>query len=139
MSLTEPSSMDELVYFTRRKLGEHGFAIAWAYREDCPKCKKAKMGKPRDPKTGKVKTRAKEYVCPECGHTEEKELYEGSLTCECKYTCPHCKKQGESTAPFKRKATRIFDEEKQKKVAVKVVRMQCEHCSGNIDITQKMK
>ena len=139
MMLTEPTSMDELVYFTRRSLPNNGSAVAWVYRQDCPKCKKAKMGKPVDPKTKKVKTRSTEYQCPECNYTVNKEEYEDTLTCEANYTCPHCKKQGGSSAPFKRKSTKIFDEEKQKMVAAKLVRLECEHCKGNIDITQKMK
>lgn len=139
MSLKEPESMEELAYFTRRKLGGEGTAIAWVYRQPCPKCKKEKMGKPRDPKTGKVKSRSKEYQCPGCGYTASKDEYEETLTLEAKYTCPHCKKEGESSGPFQRKSVKIFDEEKQKKVAAKAVRLKCEHCDGNIDITQKMK
>ena len=92
--VTEPSSMDELVYFTNRKVGD-GNVMAWVYRNECPKCGKAKMGKPKDEKTGKPKIRAKEYVCPECSNTVEKEEYEETLMCEIKYTCPKCKHQGE--------------------------------------------
>ncbi len=139
MSLKEPTSTEEVVYFTRRTLGEHGRVIAWAYRQDCPKCKKAKMGKPKDEKSGKARTRAKEYTCPSCQYIVPKEEYEDSLTMEAKYSCPHCKKQGESTGPFKRKKTAVFDVEKQKKVMIPMVRLACQHCKGNIDITQKMK
>ena len=89
--VTEPESMDQLVYMTQRKIGD-GFVKAWDYRNDCPKCGKAKMGKPRDEKTGKVKIRAKEYQCPECKYTVDKQEYEETLTAEIKYTCPKCKK-----------------------------------------------
>ena len=110
-----------------------------ANRTQCPKCKKALMGKPRDPKTGKVKIRAKIYVCPACEHSVEKEAYEETLHAEIKYACPHCKKKGEARIPFKRKSVKKFDEEKQKKVAMQVLRVQCEHCGKDIDISKKMK
>jgi len=139
MSLKEPASMDELIYFTRRKLGEHGTAIAWVYKQPCPKCKKAKMSKPINEKTGRPKIRSKVYVCPACNNEEEKVAYEKTLDMECKYTCPSCKKQGESSAPFDRKNVKIFSIVKQDKVSAKAVRLQCEHCQGNIDITKKMK
>ena len=131
--------MDELVYFTRRKLGEHGFAVVWAYRKDCPECKKAKMGKPINPKTKKVKSRSKEYVCPACDYTVPKEEYEATLTVEAKVTCPHCKKQGDATGSFAKKNVKIFDAESQKKKAAKAIKLTCEHCQGEILITQKMK
>ena len=127
MALREPESMDEVIYFTRRAIGD-GKVMAWTYRKDCPKCG-AKMGKPVDAKTGKVKSRATEYVCPECGHTEEKKEHEASLTIEAKYTCPHCGKEGEGTAPYVRKT---FE-------GVKAYVIVCEHCKGKIGITKKMK
>lgn len=138
MALREPESMDELVYFTRRQLKD-GEVMAWVYRGDCPECGKGKMGKPIDPKTKKVKTRAKEYECPECHHTVQKEEYEDTLTAEAKYTCPHCGKEGESTAPYKRKSVRVEDEESGKMTTMKVLRFSCEHCGKNVDIAQKMK
>ena len=64
--MKRPESMDELVYFTRRDIGE-GEATVWVFRGLCPKCGKGVMGKPVGPK-GKIKVRAKEYVCPECGN-----------------------------------------------------------------------
>lgn len=136
--VTEPTSMEDLVYMTRRALGD-GLLMAWVYRGDCPKCKKGKMGKPKDPKTGKPKIRAKEYVCPECNHTVEKVEYEETLTCEVKYKCPHCKKDGEAAVPFKRKNVSVMDEEKGKKVSVKAVKFACQHCDGQILIVKKMK
>jgi predicted RNA-binding Zn-ribbon protein involved in translation (DUF1610 family) len=126
--VTEPQSMDELIYFTRRAIG-NGKAMAWVYRKECPKCHKAKMGKPVDPKTGSAKIRAKEYTCPECGFTEEKVEHEESLTLEAKYTCPHCGKEGEGTTPYKRKT---FE-------GVPSYVVVCEHCSGKIGISKKMK
>lgn len=96
------------------------------------------MGKPKDEK-GKVKIRAKEYVCPECNYTVEKDAYEKGLTANIKYTCPHCKFEGEAQVPFHRKKVQIFDEESQKKNLVEVLRFQCSKCGKNIDITKKMK
>jgi len=135
----EPTNMDDLVYCTRRNLGNDGFAMAWVHKGKCPKCKKGIMGKPRDPKTGKPKIRAKEYVCPECKFTIEKKEYEESLTCEMTYTCPHCKAKGEASVPFIRKRVQRVDPETGKKKPLDVVRAQCSNCDGNIDITKKLK
>ena len=138
MTLKEPTSMDELVYFTNRNVGE-GNVIAWVYRKECPKCGKALMGKPKDEKTGKPKIRANEYVCPECNYTVDKEEYEDTLSCEIKYTCPKCKYKGEIEVPFKRKKMKIFDPEKQKKIAVDAIIFECQKCKEKIVITKKMK
>lgn len=87
------------------------------------------MSKPKDPKTGKPKIRAKEYVCESCGHTEEKNAYEDTLEANIMYTCPHCAKSGEKTQAFKRKVI----------AGVQTLRVHCDFCGGNIDITKKMK
>ncbi|HII72385.1 TPA: hypothetical protein HA265_06540 [Candidatus Woesearchaeota archaeon] len=128
MALREPESMDECVYYTQRQV-DSGEVRAWVYRGDCPECGKAKMGKPRDDKTGKVKIRAKEYVCPECGYTAEKKEYEETLTCDIQYTCPACKNKGEISVPFKRKKFNGMD----------AVVFQCQKCKEKIPITKKMK
>lgn len=128
MALQEPESMEELVYFTNRELDEGGQVQCWVRRSECPECGEGLMGKPRDKKTGSVKVRARTYVCPECGFTMEKKEYEETLTAEAKYTCPHCGKEGESTTLFKRKKIKGVD----------TLRMKCEHCGGNIDVTKKM-
>lgn len=138
MALKFPESMDECIYFTRRTINS-GKACAWVFRGDCPKCGKAKMGKPRDEKTGKVKIRAKEYVCPECGHVVEKGAYEDTLTVNIQYTCPHCGNEGETQESFKRKKVQMFDEEAQKKKAVDAVKFKCGKCGKDILITKKMK
>lgn len=131
MALKFPNSMAECLYFTNRTIGDkmNGKAICWVLKQLCPKCKKALMGKPKDAKTGKVAIRAKEYVCPSCGYTAEKVAYEETLTASVQYTCPDCSSEGETQAPFKRKS---ID-------GVKTLRVQCQKCSGNIDITKKMK
>ena len=137
--LKEPASMDDLVYFTRRAIGEKGFALAWVERQPCPKCKKSLMGKPVGPK-GNVKIRAPQYECPSCKYSVEKEDYEESLTCNVKYTCQHCLKQGEASVPFLRKKVAIIDEEEGgKKTMVDSVRFECSSCKGKIDIVKKMK
>jgi len=125
--MKQPTSMGEVIYFTNRQLGEKGFAKCWVFKEDCPECKKAKMGKPTD--KGKVKIRATEYVCPACSHTIEKKAYEETLTAHCMFTCPECGKEGEDSIPFKRKAVK----------GTKALRFTCSHCKANIDITKKMK
>lgn len=139
MALRFPDSMDECVYFTRRQLGDKGKAVAWVFKEKCPECGKAIMGKPKDEKTGKAKIRAKEYVCPECGHTVEKGAYEDTLTVSIQYTCPHCGNQGETQESFKRKKVQVFDEEEQKKKSIDAIKFQCKKCGKDILITKKMK
>ncbi len=138
MALKEPASMDDLVYFTNRNLGDKGKIKAWAYRNNCPKCNKALMGKPKGEK-GKVKIRANEYTCPSCNYTVQKEEYEDTLTFEGNYTCPHCQFEGEAQVPFIRKKKKIFDEESQKKTAVESVSFPCKSCGKIIDVTKKMK
>lgn len=128
MALELPESMESLVYFTRRKI-EEGKVIAWSDKNTCPKCKKGLMGKPKDPKTGRPKIRATEYQCDACGYTEPKAEHEATLQANIIYTCPHCKKEGEQTIPFKRKNIK----------GVSTLRAICDHCGGNIDITKKMK
>ncbi|MBI2140611.1 hypothetical protein HYU14_06830, partial [Candidatus Woesearchaeota archaeon] len=93
----------------------------------CPKCQKAKMGKPVE--DGSVKIRAKEYTCPGCGFTEEKTVHEESLTLEAKYTCPGCGKEGEGTTLYKRKTF----------MGVPSYIIECQHCKGKIPVTKKMK
>jgi len=138
MTLQEPKSMDDCVYFSNRIVGK-GKAKAWVLKEKCPKCGKALMGKPKDEKTGRPKIRATEYVCPECNHTVEKQEYEDTLKINVKYTCPHCNHEGETQAPFKWKNIQRLNEETGKKQAIKSIRFQCQKCGENIDITKKMK
>lgn len=126
MPLTIPKSMDECLYFSNRFVDD-GQVLAWVYRVECPKCHKAKMGKPVV--KGKVKIRAKEYVCPECGHSEDKKEHEESLILEAKYTCPYCGKEGEGTTPYVRKNFK----------GVPSYIVDCEHCSEKIPITKKLK
>ena len=129
MAFTQPTSMDQCLYFTNRTLENGGKAKAWAFKKDCPKCKKAKMGKPINEKTGRPKIRATEYICPECEYTEEKAEHESTLFVQVAYTCPHCKKQGESETPMKRKTY----------LGVPSYVVLCEHCGEKIAITKKMK
>ena len=117
--VTEPKSMEDLVYMTTRMLDGEMIRV-WVYRQDCPKCGKAKMGKPLDEKTGKVKVRAKVYVCPECGYTVEKKAYEDTLEAEFKGKCPLCKSEIEGTVPFKRRNIK----------GVQTLRIKCPNCGG---------
>ncbi|MEA3399507.1 MAG: hypothetical protein U9R00_03300 [Patescibacteria group bacterium] len=129
MTYDLPENMDELVYFTRRKLDPNGKVFCWVPKNPCSKCKKGIMAKPKDPKTGKPKIRAKEYVCDSCGNIEDKESYEKTLMAYANYTCPHCGKEGSSKGQYKRKTIK----------GVSTLRLECEHCGGNIDVTKKMK
>lgn len=128
MALKKPNSMEECVYFTRRSI-DTGRIMAWVFRENCEKCKKGVMGKPVDAKTGAAKIRAPEYVCPSCKHTVGKAEYEDTLTCNVEYTCPKCRKSGETTAPFKRKTFQ----------GVPAIVFECLSCKEKIGITKKMK
>lgn len=126
---TIPDSMDDLVYFSRRSLTEKkGKVIAWARKQQCPKCKKALMGKPADPKTGKIMIRAKEYVCPSCGNAEEKKEHEAKIKAEIVYECPFCANKGETTAPFARKTW----------YGKKAIVFPCGKCGEKLGVTKKM-
>ena len=138
MALHLPESMNECIYFTRRQLGEKGKAVAWVFKEKCSQCGKAQMGKPRGP-DGKVKIRAKEYICPECKYTVEKGAYEDTLTANIQYTCQYYGHEGEHQMSFKRKKVKMFDEEKQKDVTVDALKFLCEKCKKDLFITKKMK
>ena len=118
--------MEECLYFTNRSVGE-GTILAWVYRKQCPKCRKASMGKPVA--KGKVQMRAKEYACPACGYREEKTVHEESLQIQAHYTCPKCKKEGESTTEYKRKNYQ----------GIPSFILTCIHCGTKIPLTKKMK
>ncbi|MBI2670749.1 hypothetical protein HYX18_02115 [Candidatus Woesearchaeota archaeon] len=135
--VTEPVSIEQCVYFTNRTIG-NGKVTAWVYKQKCQKCGKSLMSKPKDTK-GKIKIRAKEYICESCGYTIPEDEYEESLNVEIIYECPHCGNKGEAVVPFKRKKVQILDEETGKKSSVEVLRFQCSKCNNNIDITKKMK
>ncbi|MBI2667567.1 hypothetical protein HYX17_02220 [Candidatus Woesearchaeota archaeon] len=135
--IREPASMDECVYHTIRTIGE-GRVRLWVLREKCPQCGKALMAKPKDPKTNRFKTRAKEYICSECGHTEDIEKYAEKLDANIQYTCPYCKNNGELVTPFRRKRTKILDEDKQKEVYKEALIFKCGKCDKEIKVA-KMK
>ena len=127
MPLKQPESVDECVYFTRRTI-DKGHVMCWVFKEKCPKCGKALMSKPKG-EDGKVKIRAKEYVCSECGHTVEKQEYEDTLTANVVYTCPFCAYQGEIQIPFKRKTY----------LGAKALVFECAKCKQKIAVTKKLK
>ncbi|MBD3203150.1 hypothetical protein GF327_02570 [Candidatus Woesearchaeota archaeon] len=122
-----PESMEDLIYWTNRKVGK-GHVKAWVYRGECPECKKGMMGKPTHP-SGKVKVRAKIYVCDNCDYEVDKEEYEDTLDCECIYTCPKCEHKGEATFPYQRKTYK----------GAKALVFKCSECEQKIPITKKMK
>lgn len=123
-----PDSMEECVYFTKRAAG-NGKATCWVLKQLCVKCKKAMMSKPKDEKTGGVKIRAKEYVCPVCKYTAEKQAYEDTLTANIIYVCPKCGNNSEIQIPFKRKKVEGID----------ALVFNCQKCNERILITKKMK
>jgi len=129
VKLVEAKSMEECVYFTNRAIGEkfNGSVRCWVFRQQCPKCKKAFMGKPVV--DGKAKIRALEYVCPACKYTVEKQAYEDTLIANVDYVCPACQFHGGKVLPFIRK----------KVERVLTLRFPCEKCAGPIDVTKKMK
>ncbi len=127
MSLRMPENMDEVVYFTRR-VADNARILAWVFKEKCPKCHKALMGKPVG-ENGKVKIRATAYECPDCGHSVGKKEYEETLTCNIEYTCPACSFKGEAQIPFKRKKFKGVD----------ALVFECSKCKAKIPITKKMK
>ena len=130
MVLKKPKSMDECVYYTCRDIGKkgEGEVTLWVFKKKCPKCRKDYIGKPRTP-NGKVKTRAKEYVCAKCSYKVDKKDYEDSLMANIKYLCPSCKHKGELQVAFKRKNIG----------GALTLRFQCQKCGINIDVTRKMK
>ena len=130
-----PNSMDECIYFSNRTIG-NGKVMSWVYRKECPECHKTTMGKPVV--KGKVKIRATEYVCPECGFTEEKKEHEESLMLEATYTCPHCNKEGEGTTQYKR-TPYPYETAAGKRKRVPAYIIECQHCKGKIPITKKLK
>ena len=123
------AEIEKLVYYTQRKIRPNGHAAAWVYRQKCPKCGKGLMGKPRDEKTGKVKIRSPDYICPDCGHAVEKKAYEESLTANIEYKCPKCRNEGEIQIPYKRKNFQ----------GVPSLLFDCPKCGEKIAITKKMK
>jgi len=130
MQCKEPESMDELIYFTNRFLeGTKGYAKAWARKLPCPKCKKGKMGKPINPKTGRPKPRAAYYECDACGYQESKEEHAPKLIVEIKYKCPECSHESCVQMPYKRKKYKGVD----------AFITKCENCGYVIAVTKKMK
>ncbi len=127
MALKIPDSMEELVYWTSRAVGDAKIK-AWAERENCPVCNKSLMGKPRGD-NGSIKIRAAYYECPACHHKVDKTEYEDTLTASIIYTCSKCKNNGEIQIPFKRK----------KYQGVESLLFMCQKCNEKIPITKKMK
>ncbi|MEM4260181.1 MAG: hypothetical protein QXG00_02995 [Candidatus Woesearchaeota archaeon] len=124
--LKQPKTMEELVYFTQRNI-DNGWVKCWVFKEECPKCHKALMGKPNE--NGHIKIRAQEYICPNCNYKIDKKEYEETLNANIEYICPNCSFKDEIQIPFKRKTI----------MGVQTLRFQCKKCNEKIDITKKMK
>ncbi|MFT4311988.1 MAG: hypothetical protein ACMXYF_02060 [Candidatus Woesearchaeota archaeon] len=107
MALNEPTSMEDLLYFTNRTLENGGWAKAWVYRPEAPSGK-GKLGKPKDPKTGKTKVRSTVYVDDD-GNEYPKSEIDPTLLLEIKYRSPFTGEEGETTVPFKRKKYKGVD------------------------------
>ncbi len=127
MALKKPNSMEECIYFTNRSIGD-GFAIAWAYRKECPKCKKGRLGKPIK-KNGKIDKKADNYECPLCKYQESNEEVEKGLQLEIEYKCPYCGHEGETTTEYQRKT---FE-------GVPSYVFECGECGKKIGISKRMK
>ena len=127
MQLKKPDSMEECLYFTNRSIGE-GFAIAWVYRKECPKCKKGRLGKPIK-KNGKADKKSDYYECPICKHQESNEEVEKSVRLEVEYKCPYCGNEGQATTEYKRK---VFE-------GIPSYVFECEKCGKKIGVTKKLK
>jgi hypothetical protein len=129
MAYEIPDSMDNLVYFSRRNIAEtRGKTIAWVPKDKCEKCKKGLMSKPLDAKTGRPKVRSLEYVCNNCGNTEEKSEHEKKLSAMIIYECPFCNNKGETTVPFARKSF----------YGKKAIVFQCSKCKEKLGVTKKL-
>lgn len=124
--MKEPESMDELLYFTNRTVGGKGHVRAWVFRIGCPKCGEL-MGKPVV--KGKVKSRASEYVCQGCGHSELNEEHESKLKVNVAYTCPYCSHKGSAETDYKRKQFQ----------GVLSYVFECGGCGRKLGITKKLK
>jgi predicted RNA-binding Zn-ribbon protein involved in translation (DUF1610 family) len=98
-----PESMDEVLYFTNRKLEDGTRIIAFTRKKECPECQKALMGKPLDPKTKRPKVRSTTYECPECGYQEPKKAHEEEREVEIEYTNPEGTEKKHAKTPYTRK------------------------------------
>ena len=87
------------------------------------------MGKPINPKTGKVIKKSEVYACHACGHELPVAEAESLATVEIKYTCPFCRKSGEATTPYVRKPWQ----------GVPAYIFACGSCKEKIGITKKLK
>ncbi len=121
MALQEPTSMDDLFYFSNRTLENGGWAKAWVYKPVAPSGK-GKLSKPTDPKTGRPKIRSKIYVDEE-GNEYPCEEINKTLSVEIKYKSPFTGEEGETTVPFKRKTymgvpSFVFEDSQGNKIAI---------------------
>ena len=115
----EPTSLDEVDFFTRQILKPSGFAFMWVYKPICPKCGKSRLKK--------LKKRDKVYTCVSCGYTAEKDEYNSMLKYNVKYTCPNCGHKGEAYGKW---------DKPKSKTATIVLKIKCESCNAPIKIVR---
>jgi len=137
MELERPKSMSELVYYTRRA-DEQNKSELWVFRGPCPKCGKGLMGKPVNPKTGKVMSRADEYVCHDCNYTIGAEEYRDTLDANISYTCK-CGHSGGIKVPFKRNKVSILNPKTGKKKRKMALVFNCSKCNSEIIIVSDVR
>lgn len=121
MAIQEPTSMDDLFYFTNRTLENGGWIKAWVYKPEAPNGK-GKLQKPRDPKTGKPKVRSTIYVDDDGNEYPRSEI-DPTLSVEIKYKSPFTGKEGETTTPYKRKTWQgvpafVFEDDEGNKIGI---------------------
>ena len=103
-------------------------AMAWAFRPDCPKCGKGKMGKPiKD--NGKVDKKATHYECQQCKHTMDEEEMAPLMKVNVAYTCHYCSHKGEAQVDYKRKSFK----------GVQAFVFECGKCGKKMPISKKLK
>lgn len=121
MALIEPQNMDDLFYFTRRKLENGGWIKAWVYRPPSPDGK-GLLSKPTNPKTGKPKVRSKIYV-DDAGNEYSVEEINKTTMLEIKYKSPYTGEEGETQIPYVRKKFKgvdafVFEDQEGNKIPI---------------------
>lgn len=125
-SLPKPSSMEELLYFTRRTIKD-GRTVAWVFKVDCPECGDGVLQKPRKDDGG-VKTRSPYWNCSNCDYETKDDVDEG-LDVNIHYICPHCGFEGDAQTEYERRT--YYGED--------AIVFQCRDCYQEIPISKKIK
>jgi len=108
MALEQPKGPRELRFFSRKTVDGCKIKI-WVFNPRCPKCGEGRLSIPYDEEKGRYKSMAKNVFCSKCDYSIlKKEFKEVEAVANVEYTCPHCGKQGELQAPFKRTKKKVF-------------------------------